>query len=139
MVNDDITREIIGSAIQVHATLGPGLLESAYRVCLHQELVLKGLSVDVEWPIPVVYRERRIEVGYRVDLLVENRVLVELKALTKVLPVHEAQLLSYLRLSGHPLGLLINFHVPLLRDGIRRIVNQMPHRKPWSPSTTETT
>jgi GxxExxY protein len=139
MASDDITREIIGAAIQVHAALGPGLLESAYRVCLHQELVLKGLSVDVEWPIPVVYRERRIDVGYRVDLLVENRVLVELKALTKVLPVHEAQLLSYLRLSGCPVGLLINFHVPLLRDGIRRMVNQVSHRMPWSPSTTEST
>ena len=137
MVNDDITREIIGSAIQVHATLGPGLLESAYRVCLHQELVLKGLRVEVEWPIPVVYRERRIDVGYRIDLLVEDRVLVELKALTKVLPVHEAQLLSYLRLSGYPVGLLINFHVLLLRDGIRRMVNQMTNRTTWSPSITE--
>ena len=124
MVNDDLTREIIGSAIQVHAALGPGLLESAYRVCLHEDLVLKGLKVEVEWPVPVVYRSRRIDVGYRVDLLVENRVLVELKALTKVLPVHEAQLLSYLRLGGYPVGLLINFHVQLLRDGIRRMVNQ---------------
>ena len=139
MVNDDITHEIIGSAIQVHATLGPGLLESAYRVCLHHELVLKGLRVEVEWPIPVVYRGRRIDVGYRIDLLVEERVLVELKALTTVLPVHEAQLLSYLRLSGYPVGLLINFHVLLLRDGIRRMVNQMTCRTTRQPSTTEKT
>jgi len=139
MVNDDITREIIGSAIQVHATLGPGLLESAYRVCLHEELVLKRLNVEVEWPIPVAYRGRQIDVGYRIDLLVEDRVLVELKALTKVLPVHEAQLLSYLRLGGYPVGLLINFHVPLLRDGIRRMVNQLPEHTTWSRSTTERT
>jgi GxxExxY protein len=124
VVNDDLTREIIGSAIRVHATLGPGLLESAYRVCLHQELVLKGLRVEVEWPLPVAYRGRRIDVGYRIDLLVEDRVLV-VKALSQVLPVHEAQLLSYLRLGGYPVGLLINFHVLLLRDGIRRMVNQM--------------
>jgi len=137
MVNDDVTREIIGSAIQVHASLGPGLLESAYRVCLHEELVLKRLKVEVEWPIPVVYRGRQIDVGYRIDLLVEDRVLIELKALTKVLPVHEAQLLSYLRLGGYPVGLLINFHVPLLRDGIRRMVNQMPDHTTWS--TTEKT
>jgi GxxExxY protein len=139
MANDDITRAIIGSAIQVHATLGPGLLESAYRVCLHEELVLKGLRVEVETPIPFTYRGRRIDVGYRIDLLVEDRVLVELKALTKVLPVHEAQLLSYLRLGGYPVGLLINFHVLLLRDGIRRMVNQMTHRTTWSPSTTAKT
>jgi GxxExxY protein len=125
VVNDDLTREITGSAIRVHATLGPGLLESAYRVCLHQELVLMGLRVEVEWPIPVAYRGRRIDVGYRIDLLVEDRVLVEWKALSQVLPVHDAQLLSYLRLGGYLVGLLTNFHVLLLRDGIRRMVNQM--------------
>ncbi|HLE55785.1 MAG TPA: GxxExxY protein [Rhodothermia bacterium] len=125
MERDDITREIIGSAIRVHAALGPGLLESAYRVCLHQELLLQGLAVAVEVPIPVVYRGRQIDVGYRIDLLVEDRVLVELKALAKTMPVHEAQLLSYLRLGGYPVGLLFNFHVVLLREGIRRMVNQM--------------
>jgi len=123
MENDDITREIIGSAIRVHASLGPGLLESAYRVCLHQELILQGLGVEVEVPIPVVYRGRQVDVGYRIDLLVEDRVLVELKAVAKMMPVHESQLLSYLRLGGYPLGLLINFHVVLLREGIRRMVN----------------
>lgn len=137
MPNDDITREIIGSAIQVHATLGPGLLESAYRICLHEELVLKGLRVEVETPIPLTYRGRRIDVGYRIDLLVEDRVLVELKALTKMLPVHEAQLLSYLRLGGYPVGVLINFHVLLLRDGIRRMVNQMTRHRTGVPSTPE--
>ena len=94
---DDITREIIGAAIRVHSSLGPGLLESAYRVCLHRELTLQGLKVDVEVPIPIVYRERHVDVGYRIDLLVEGRVLVELKAVAKMPPVCEAQLLSYLR------------------------------------------
>jgi GxxExxY protein len=136
MIYDDITREIIGSAIRVHATLGPGLLESAYRVCLYEELVFKGLRVEVETPIPLNYRGRRIDAGYRIDLLVEHTVLVELKALAKVMPVHEAQLLSYLRLGGYPVGLLINFHVLLLRDGIRRMVNQMTDRavRPRSPT-----
>ena len=128
---DDITREIIGAAIRVHSSLGPGLLESAYRVCLHRELTLQGLKVDVEVPIPIVYRERHVDVGYRIDLLVEGRVLVELKAVAKMPPVCEAQLLSYLRLGGYPVGLLINFHVPLLRDGLRRMVNQMTtNRRP---------
>jgi GxxExxY protein len=104
----------------------------------HEELVLKGMRVEVEMPVRLTYRERQIDVGYRIDLLVEDRVLVELKALTKVLPVHEAQLLSYLRLGGYPVGLLINFHVLLLRDAIRRMVNQMPDTT-WSPSTTEKT
>jgi GxxExxY protein len=134
VLEDDITHEIIGSAIRVHATLGPGLLESAYRVCLHEELVLKGLRVEVERPIPLIYRGRQIDVGYRIDLLVEDRVLVELKALTKMLPVHEAQLLSYLRLGGYPVGLLINFHVLLLRDGIRRMVNQMTRQRTGLPA-----
>lgn len=125
MENDDITREVIGCAIRVHATLGPGLLESAYRACLHQELLLHGLRVEVEVPLPVAYRGRQVDVGYRIDFLVEDRVLVELKALAKTTPVHEAQLLSYLRLGGYPVGLLINFHVLLLREGIRRMVNQM--------------
>ena len=122
---DEITHEIVGAAIRVHASLGPGLLESAYRACLEQELVLRGFKTETEVPVPIVYRERHVDVGYRIDLLVEGRILVELKALVKLLPMHEAQLLSYLRLGGYPVGLLINFHVPLLRDGIRRMVNQM--------------
>ena len=132
---DDITREIIGSAIRVHVSLGPGLLESAYRACLHQELLLRGIRIETEVPIPVVYRGRQVDVGYRIDLLVEDRVLVELKALAKTSPVHEAQLLSYLRLGGYPVGLLINFHVMLLRDGIRRMVTQMAGHRSRSGST----
>lgn len=125
---DDITGKIIGAAIRVHATLGPGLLESAYRVCLQKELLLEGLRVEVEVPIPVVYRDHRVDVGYRADLLVEDQVLVELKARAQMSAVFEAQLLSYLRLGGFPAGLLINFHVSLLRDGIRRMINQFPKR-----------
>ena len=125
---DDITGKIIGSAIRVHATLGPGLLESAYRVFLKQELLLEGLKVEVEVPIPVVYRGHRVDVGYRADMLVEDQVLVELKAVAKMSSVYEAQLLSYLRLGGFPAGLLMNFHVTLLRDGIRRMINQFPKR-----------
>ena len=125
---DDITGKIIGAAIRVHATLGPGLLESAYRVCLHQELLRDDLKVKLELPIPVVYRGQRVDVGYRGDILVEDQVLVELKAVTTMSPVYEAQLLSYLRLGGFPAGLLINFHVTLLRDGIRRMINQFPKK-----------
>jgi GxxExxY protein len=125
-VDIDITREIIGGAIRVHSWLGPGLLEHAYRACLAQELVDSGLSVRVEVPVPIEYRGIRIDVGYRIDMLVNDQVLVELKAIAKVLPIHEAQTLSYLRLARLPVGLLINFNVLRLRDGIRRIVNQVP-------------
>lgn len=105
MVKDELTHDIIGAAIRVHAALGPGLLESAYRGCLHEELILSGFRVDVEKPISIVYRGRSVDVGYRIDLLVENRALIELKAVTKLMPIHEAQLLSYLRLGGYPVGL----------------------------------
>jgi GxxExxY protein len=126
---NEITRQIIGAAMRVHSALGPGLLESAYRACLQYELLQLGLKVQAEFPIPVVYRGVQLDVGYRVDFLVEDVVLLELKALTTMLPVHEAQLLSYVRMSNRPLGLLINFHVLHLRDGIRRVINQLP-RKP---------
>jgi GxxExxY protein len=123
---NDLTGLIIGSAMRVHSAVGPGLLESVYRACLHHELVERGIDVRVEYPIPVVYRGVQIDVGHRVDLLVSDRVLVELKAQTIMHPVYEAQLLSYLRMSNRPMGLLINFHVVHLRDGIRRIANQIP-------------
>ena len=122
---NQVTGEIIGAAIRVHSSLGPGLLESTYRSCLHHELVLRGLEVRAEWPVPVAYRGLQIDVGYRVDLLVEDRVLVELKAVERTLVIHKAQLLSYLRLSNRPMGLLINFNVVRLRHGIRRISNQL--------------
>ena len=114
---------IVHAAIRVHSALGPGLLESAYRACLAHELREEGMDVRSEVALPVRYRGISVEVGYRLDLLVEEAVVVELKAVSKLLPIHEAQLLSYLRLSGHKLGLLINFHVPRLKDGLRRMRN----------------
>ena len=126
---NELTGQIIGAAMRVHSAVGPGLLESVYRTCLHYELAQLGLRVRAEYPIPVVYQNIQIDVGYRVDLLVEDLVLVELKAVTTMLPVHEAQLLTCIRMINRPVGLLINFHVLHLRDGIRRLVNQHP-RKP---------
>ena len=122
---NDITRTIIGSAIRVHAALGPGLLESAYRACLRYELQLQGLKVESEVPVPIVYRGLRISLGYRLDLLVEDQVVVETKAVVKLTAQFEAQILSHIRLKALPVGLLINFHEVLLHQGIRRMVNQM--------------
>jgi len=123
---DRVTHEIIGAAIAVHEALGPGLLESAYQACLVHELAQRGLSVEAEKPLPVRYREVTLDCGYRLDLVVNHEVVVELKAVDRLGPIHDAQLLSYLRLSGLRLGLLINFNVPLLKDGIRRLVNGLP-------------
>jgi GxxExxY protein len=117
------TGEVVDAAMKVHSAIGPGLLESAYHACLAYELRSRGLHVQSQVPLPIRYGEVTIEVGYRLDLLVDDAVLVELKAVTKVLPVHRAQLLSYLQLSGYRAGLLINFHVPHLRQGIIRMVN----------------
>jgi len=123
---DRITDAIIGAAIEVHRALGPGLLESAYEACLSFELVERGLKAEQQKALPVVYREVRLDCGYRLDLLVENVVVVEIKAVDVLMPVHTAQLLSYLKLSRCPVGLLINFNVKMLRDGIRRLVNGYP-------------
>ncbi len=117
-----ITDKIISAAIEVHRALGAGLLESTYEACLAYELTLRGLKVEQQKPVPLVYKEVHLEVGYRLDLLVEDAVIVEVKAVEQLAPVHEAQLLSYLKLSGRRLGLLINFNVPVLKDGIRRMV-----------------
>ena len=114
---------VVDAALKVHTKLGPGLLESAYEICLAHELSRRGLRVDAQVPVPLIYDGVRVEVGYRLDLLVEGQVVVKLKAITKLLPIHDAQLLSYLRLSRHPVGLLINFHEQHLKDGIKRIVN----------------
>jgi GxxExxY protein len=116
---------VVDAAMKVHSALGPGLLESAYQACLTHELQLRGLQVMTQIALPVTYRGIRLEVGYRIDLLVDNAVVVEVKAIAKVLPVHHAQLLSYLRLSGHRLGLLINFHEIHLKHGIKRMVNDL--------------
>ncbi len=123
---DHLTAAIIGAAMRVHDELGPGLLESAYEACLAHELGTRGLGVERQRSLPVVYRGVSLDCGYRLDLVVDGCVIVEVKALENLLPVHEAQLLSYLRLSGLKVGLLINFHVRSLRQGIRRVVNAYP-------------
>ncbi len=118
-----ITEAIIGAAIQVHRVLGPGLLESAYVACLAYELGKRGLVVEQQKGVPLVYEEVKLEFGYRMDLLVEQSVVVEVKSIDALAPIHEAQTLSYLRLSGCKLALLINFNVTVLKDGIRRFIN----------------
>ena len=120
---NDVTGSVVDAAIKVHTQLGPGLLESAYQACLAYDLRKRGLDVQTQVSLPVIYDEVRIDCGYRVDLLVEGSVLVEIKAVSKLLPIHEAQLLSYLKLGGFRAGLLINFHVPRLKEGIKRMVN----------------
>jgi GxxExxY protein len=119
----DITPAIIGSAIQVHRRLGPGLLESAYEACLAHELTKRGFRVERQKAVPLVYEAVKLECGFRADLVVEGKVVVELKCKEAIHPVDEAQLLSHLRLLNVPIGLLINFHVVLLKDGIKRMVN----------------
>lgn len=123
MSENEIGTVIIASAIKVHSAVGAGLLESAYETCLLYELEKQGLAVQRQVLIPLRYEDLRIDNGYRVDLLVGNRVVVELKALETILPVHRAQLLSYLRLGGFKLGYLLNFNVARMRDGIVRLVN----------------
>ena len=117
-----ITEKIIGCAIEVHKLLGPGLLESAYEDCLAYELVKSGFKVERQKAIPVIYKEIQLECGYRIDILVEDLVILELKAVESINPVYEAQLLTYLRFSKKRIGLLINFHVPVLKNGIRRFI-----------------
>jgi len=119
---DPLTDRVIGLAIEVHRTLGPGLLESAYEGCLCYELGQAGLVFQKQVPLPVVYKEVRLDCGYRIDIMVEKSLVIELKTVEKLLPVHDAQLLTYLRLSGCSVGLLMNFNVPVLKDGLRRLV-----------------
>jgi len=119
-----ITEKIINGAISVHRELGPGLLESAYEACLLYELASQNLKVERQKGLPLRYRGIQLDCGYRLDLLVEEAIIVEIKAIEKLEPIHEAQLLSYLKLSKCPVGLLINFNVKVLKDGIRRLVNQ---------------
>ena len=122
MTINEITEAIIGSSIEVHRELGPGLLESAYRQCLCHELTLRGMPFVCERPLPVAYKGLRLDCGYRVDLVVADAVVVELKTVDRLAPVHDAQLLTYLRLGGWKVGMLINFNVGLLRNGIHRRV-----------------
>src|SRR5712692_3623572 len=121
-----ISEQVIGAAIDVHRIIGPGLLESAYEACLVFELRERGFKVEQQKPLPVVYKNVKLDCGYRLDLVIEDRVIVEIKAVEKLTSVHEAQLLSYLRLYGGSVGLLINFHVSVLKNGVRRIVHQFP-------------
>lgn len=119
---NDLSSSIIGAAIEVHRALGPGLLESAYEQCLARELALRDIPFEQQKPLPVYYKGTELDCGYRLDFLVARSVVVEVKAIEALLPIHQAQVLSYLKLGGWKLGLLINFHVPLLREGIKRVV-----------------
>jgi GxxExxY protein len=122
---DGLTGRIIGAAIAVHKMLGPGLLESAYEVCLAHELSLAKISSNRQVPLPLTYKTLQLDCGYRLDFLVENTVVLELKALEGLQPIHEAQLLTYLKLGRWPIGLLINFNTPVLRKGIKRMVHNL--------------
>lgn len=120
---NEITEKIIGAAMEVHRVIGPGLLESSYEACLCRELELQGIRFTRQVLLPVRYKDIELDCGYRMDLVVEGSVIVEVKAAEGLLPIHEAQLLTYLRLTGQRIGLLINFNVPVLKQGIRRLVN----------------
>ena len=133
---NDITGAIIDASMKIHTALGPGLLEHVYRKCLAHELRKRGLGVQEEIPLPVVYDGVEIDLAYRIDLMVENAVVVELKSVERMIPLHKAQLLSYLKLSGKQVGLLINFNSVHLRDGIVRVVNQFsPNSSAYSASS----
>lgn len=119
----ELTDKIISASIEVHKSLGPGLLESAYQECLFFELKSRGLKVVKELPCPIVYKGVKLDHGYRIDLLVENKVVIELKTVECFTDVHTAQILTYLKLGNYPIGLLINFHTKLLKNGIRRFIN----------------
>lgn len=120
---NDVSGQIIDAAVAVHKAIGPGALESAYEACMAIELRFRGLHVDSQLGVPIVYRGMRIDVGYRLDMLVDQQVVVELKAVSKLLPIHQAQLLSYLKLGGFKVGLLLNFHAPRMKDGMLRLAN----------------
>ncbi|RYM36138.1 GxxExxY protein [Brumimicrobium glaciale] len=122
MKDNNLTSEIIGGAIEVHRALGPGLLESAYNECLAYELEIRGLSVQREVAMPIIYKEVELDHGYRIDLLIEERIVVELKVVENFTDVHTAQILTYMKLGGFDLGLLINFHEKLLKNGVKRFV-----------------
>lgn len=118
-----LTEKIIGAAIEVHRTLGPGLLESAYQECLYFELKSIGLQVKKEKSLPIIYKDIKLDHGYRIDLLVENKIVLELKTVDFLTDVHTPQILTYLKLSKYPIGLLINFHTKLLKNGLKRFIN----------------
>jgi GxxExxY protein len=123
MIENEISGQIIGAAIEVHRALGPGLLESAYKECLYYKLFQAGLNVEKEKPMPLIFEEVLLECGYRIDLLVENKVVIEVKSVEVLNEVHLAQTLTYMKLGGYKLGLLMNFNVVKLKDGIKRVIN----------------
>ena len=123
MTTNQITSEIIGCAINVHRVLGPGLLESAYEECLASELKNAGLRIERQKPVPVTFKDIKLKCGYRIDILVEDIVIVELKSVDQLAPIHEAQMLTYLKFSNKQIGLLINFNVLLLKNGIKRFIH----------------
>ncbi len=125
LIENDISKKIIGSAINVHQSLGPGLLESAYQECLYYKLQKEGLFVEKEKPMPLIFEEVRLDCGYRLDLLVERKVVIEIKSVEALTDVHLAQVLTYMKLGDYRLGLLINFNVVLLKNGIKRVANNM--------------
>ncbi len=134
MKENELTQQIIGAAIEVHRGMGPGLLESAYEECLCHELTLRGIPFERQVALPVEYKGVKLDCGYRLDLLVANAVVVELKAVERIEAIHEAQLLTYLKLGGWTVGLLINFNVPILKNGIKRIVNNYNENSALSAS-----
>jgi len=123
MTENEIANKVIGLAIEVHKSLGPGLLESAYKECLYYKIQQAGFSVEKEKPMPLVFEDVKLDIGYRIDILVENKLVVELKAVEVLNDVHLAQTLTYLKLGNFKLGLLINFNVALLKNGIKRVIN----------------
>lgn len=124
MTENDITQEVIGAAIKVHKELGPGLLESAYQECLHYELIQLGLLVEKEKPLPLIYQDVKLDCGYRIDLFIENKVVIEIKAVDQLNDIHLAQILTYLKLSKSKIGLLVNFNVTQLTKGVKRVINK---------------
>lgn len=123
MTEDEISNKVIGSAIEVHIALGPGLLESAYQECLFYKIKKSGLYVEMEKPMPLIFEDVKLDCGYRIDLVVENKLVIEVKSVEAINDVHMAQILTYLKLGNYKLGLLMNFHVARLKDGIKRVIN----------------
>jgi len=122
LTHEELSGKVLRAAIDVHRELGPGLLESTYEACLCHELTVSGIAFQRQLELPVLYKGIALSCGYRIDMLVEDKILLEIKSVDRLLPIHEAQLLTYLKLSRTPLGLLLNFNVPLLKDGIKRLV-----------------
>ena len=126
MTENELSKQIVDAAYKIHTTLGPGLLESVYEAVMAEELGRRGLQVTRQQAIPVIYENIRVEIGFRADLIVDGKVIIEIKSIAVLAPVHYKQLLTYLRLSGKRLGLLINFNTNLIKDGIARVVNNLP-------------